>query len=57
MIGAVIDLVDRAVLQPGDEGVTVRLRFWTDAAAVYATPGTWLSCGAAAASVRVWLKD
>jgi hypothetical protein len=39
MIGAIIDVIDGTELRPGVEGVAVVLRFWTDAATIYATPG------------------
>jgi hypothetical protein len=38
-IGAVIEVSDGGLLTPGTKDVRVRLRFWADDAAIYATPG------------------
>ena len=42
-IGAAIETLDGAPLEPGTGGVTVRLRFWADEAQLYATPGAKFS--------------
>ena len=38
-IGAAIDTLDGTAIEPGIDGVVVRLWFWADEAQVYATPG------------------
>jgi len=38
-IGAVIDVMDAKSLEPGTLETLARIHFWTDEAAIYATPG------------------
>ena len=42
-IGAAIQTLDGAPLEPGTSGLTVHLRFWAGEAQLYATPGAKFS--------------
>ncbi len=42
-IGAAIETLDGAPLEPGTGGLAVRLRFWADEAQLHATPGAKFS--------------